>query len=135
MHDIHTRQKEAAYTLSAAQEEEYFKNLLHLIEQEKLYRKSDLKLNEVAARLNTNVKYTSQLIKLQTGLSFTSFINTYRIEEIKAHIVSDQFRHLTMLAIAEESGFNSKATFNRVFKEMTGLSPKVYREQHLQQAS
>ncbi|MFD2514125.1 helix-turn-helix domain-containing protein [Pontibacter locisalis] len=133
MHEIHTIQKEAPYTLSPEQETLYFNNLLRLMKQERLYRKSDLKLNEVASLLQTNVKYVSQLIKLRTGHSFTSFINTYRIEEVKSRILDEQFRHLTIIAIAEDCGFNSKATFNRVFKEMEGTSPKAYREQHLKQ--
>ncbi|MEJ8804431.1 helix-turn-helix domain-containing protein [Pontibacter sp. H249] len=133
MHEVHTTQKEAAYTLSPEQETLYFNNLLLLMKQERLYRKSDLKLNEVASLLQTNVKYVSQLIKLRTGNSFTSFINTYRVEEVKSRIIDEQFRHLTIIAIAEECGFNSKATFNRVFKELEGMSPKAYREQHMKQ--
>lgn len=133
MHDMHTRQKEAAHTLTAHQEELYFGHLLRLMQQEKIYRQSDLKINEVAALLNTNVKYTSQLIKARTGSSYTHFVNTFRIDEIKHRIVDDQCRHLTMLAIAEESGFSSKATFNRVFKEVTGVTPRIYREQCLRQ--
>lgn len=131
MQDMHAQQKEAAYTLNPDQEANYFNSLLHLMEQENLYRKSDLKLNDVAARLNTNVKYVSQLIKLRTGHSFTGFVNTYRINEFKHRILDEQARHLTIIAIAEECGFNSKATFNRVFKEMEGTSPKAYREQRL----
>ncbi|WP_439880680.1 helix-turn-helix domain-containing protein [Pontibacter sp. MBLB2868] len=133
MHEIHTSQKEAAYILSPEQETLYFNSLLRLLQQERLYRKSDLKLSEVASLLQTNVKYVSQLIKLRTGHSFTSFINTYRIDEFKNRILDEQFRHLTIIAIAEECGFNSKATFNRVFKEMEGISPKVYREKHTKQ--
>lgn len=134
MHEIHTSQKESAYTLSPEQELLYFNNLLRLMEQERLYRKSDLKLSEVASLLHTNVKYVSQLIKFRTGNSFTNFINTYRIEEFKSRILDERFRHLTIIAIAEECGFSSKATFNRVFKEMESTSPKAYREQHLKQA-
>lgn len=128
MHDIHAEKKKTAYVLSAAQEELYFSQLLHLMQNEKLYRKADLKLSDVAERLNTNAKYVSQLIKLRTGNNFTKFVNVYRVEEIKARIADRQFRYLTMAAIAEESGFYSKATFNRVFKEIAGTSPKAFRE-------
>ena len=128
MHDMHLEQKGTAYALSAAQEELYFGQLLQLMEQEKLYRKPDLKLSDIAERLNTNVKYISQLVRLRTSDNFPTFVNKYRVEEIKAHLVDQRFRHLTMAAIAEESGFSSKATFNRVFKEITGTSPKSYKD-------
>lgn len=131
-HQIHTiRKREAAYPFSPAEEHYYFERLTALMEQEKLYRKGDLKLSDVAARLNTNVRYISQLVKLRTNSSFTQYVNTYRIEEVKRHIAEEHYQHLTLTAMAAESGFNSKATFNRVFKEMTGMLPKDYRQKVL----
>ncbi|MCC9166136.1 helix-turn-helix domain-containing protein [Pontibacter harenae] len=133
MHEIHEKEKEAGYMLSAAQEELYFDKLLVLMQQEKLYRKGDLKMSDVAERLKTNVKYISQLIKLRTNSNFTAFINSYRVEEVKYRMVDEQYRHLTIAAIAEESGFNSKTTFNRVFKAVTGTSPKDFIAQYQSQ--
>ncbi|MDX5437947.1 MAG: helix-turn-helix transcriptional regulator [Pontibacter sp.] len=124
--EIHAVRK-ASYILTEDQKELYFGQVLHLMQSEKLYRRADIKLSDVAERLNTNVKYVSQLIKNRTGDSFTRFVNSYRIEEFKARIMDEKYRHLTMFAVAEECGFSSKATFNRVFKEITGVSPKEFR--------
>nr|WP_255709887.1 helix-turn-helix domain-containing protein [Pontibacter harenae] len=90
-------------------------------------------MSDVAERLKTNVKYISQLIKLRTNSNFTAFINSYRVEEVKYRMVDEQYRHLTIAAIAEESGFNSKTTFNRVFKAVTGTSPKDFIAQYQSQ--
>jgi AraC-like DNA-binding protein len=53
-------------------------------------------------------------------------MNTYRVEEVKRRINTPSSHHLTLTSIAFESGFNSKATFNRVFKQQTGLTPLQY---------
>lgn len=110
-----------------------FEQLTALMQQEKLYRNSELKLSHVAARLNTNTLYVSQLVKQRTQGSFTQYINSWRVEEVKQHIAIDHLQHLTLAALAEESGFSSKATFYRVFKETTGMSPNDYRKEMLQQ--
>ena len=54
-------------------------------------------------------------------------MNGYRIEEVKRRLQAGDTQRLTLLGIAYESGFNSKTTFNRVFKETTGMSPKAYK--------
>lgn len=124
--EIHAT-KRVSYVLTEDQEELYFGKLLHLMQSEKLYRRADLKLSDVAERLNTNVKYVSQLIKIRRNDSFAKFVNSYRIDEFKARIMDEKYQHLTMFAVAEECGFTSKATFNRVFKEIVGVSPKEFK--------
>ncbi|HDR67474.1 MAG TPA: helix-turn-helix domain-containing protein, partial [Bacteroidaceae bacterium] len=52
--------------------------------------------------------------------------NDYRVEEVKKRLQDPKFKHLTILAIAYESGFNSKSSFNTIFKERTGLTPSDY---------
>ncbi len=51
------------------------------------------------------------------------YVNTFRVKEAIRMIESKNYDHYTLLSIAYESGFNSKATFNRIIKKMTGKSP------------
>ena len=104
--------------------------LLSLMENEKAYLKPDLTLREVAVRLNTPSNTVSQTINQGFGKNFNQFINDFRVEEFKISVINPAHRHLSLLAIALDSGFNSKATFNRVFKRATGISPRQYLEEN-----
>ena len=59
--------------------------------------------------------------------NFYQLINEFRIEEVKQKMTSKGFEHYTLLGIALESGFNSKTSFNRIFKEITGLTPSEFK--------
>ena len=61
-------------------------------------------------------------------MNFNDFINHYRIEDVKNKLKNGDHQHTTLLGIALESGFNSKATFNRAFKKSTDMTPKDYIE-------
>jgi AraC-like DNA-binding protein len=69
----------------------------------------------------------------QLGKNFYDFINHYRVAEAQLLLVDPRYRHLTHLAVAEEAGFNSKATFNAVFKKQTGQTPSEYIRSYGQQ--
>ena len=60
------------------------------------------------------------------GKNFYTLINEYRIEEFKALASDDKNSHLTLLALAYDSGFNSKSAFNLVFKKQTGETPSQF---------
>ena len=65
---------------------------------------------------------------LNTSLNqnFYDFINTYRVSEVKRRLDEGEAENFSILGIAEECGFNSKASFNRVFKKITGTTPTGY---------
>jgi AraC-like DNA-binding protein len=70
--------------------------------------------------------HLSQVINQLEGKNFFDFVNAYRVEEVKRKMADDRSKKLTLLAIALESGFNSKTSFNMVFKKMTGQTPSQY---------
>lgn len=68
----------------------------------------------------------SKILNNHLDQSFYDFINGYRIEEVKLKMISGQAKELSILGIATESGFNSKASFNRVFKKKEGITPSTF---------
>ena len=92
----------------------------------KYYLAPSLTLNQFASHLNLPPRTVSQHINHGIGMPFIDFVNEYRVKEVIRHLEVQDLSHLTLLGIAEESGFNSKSTFNRIFKKFTGKSPKDY---------
>lgn len=97
-----------------------------LIQSEKLYENPELSLTEVARKLQTNTSIISKAINQGFAMNFNDFINKYRIEAVKKKFTNGEHKKSTLLGIAYDCGFNSKATFNRAFKKNTGFSPKDY---------
>ncbi len=102
--------------------------LLDLVKNKKIYLDPDLSLKMTSDMLATNTKYLSQTVNQHTGKNFQQFINLHRIEAVKEKINDPQFRHLTLYGIAHHCGFKNKSTFYKVFKEVTGLTPKAFME-------
>ncbi|MFP2997639.1 AraC family transcriptional regulator [Spongiivirga sp. MCCC 1A20706] len=99
---------------------------LQLIHGKRIYQNPKLKLSDVAQLLDTNTKTISTVINYGFKMNFNDFINHYRIEAIKKKLDTGEQNTTTLLGIAFDCGFNSKATFNRAFKKSTSLSPKDY---------
>ena len=100
--------------------------ILQLIETEKAYEDPELSLTQVAKQLKTNPTIISKIINQGFQLNFNDFINFYRIKAVKEKLKAGEQKTQTLLSIAFDCGFNSKATFNRSFKKVTGVSPKEW---------
>ena len=100
--------------------------LTQLMETEKIYTESELSLSELANRLNTLPNYLSQVINDKEGKNFYDYINMLRIEEFKTLVSRPENRKYTLLSLSYDCGFNSKSSFNKNFKKVTGLSPSEY---------
>ena len=103
-------------------------DLKKYMEVEKPYLNMDLDLDELARNLNAYPHYITQILNTIFNQNFYEFINSYRIEEAKAELINPKNNNLTILAIAYNCGFNSKSSFNRIFKQKTGLTPSGYRK-------
>jgi len=86
----------------------------------KPYLNPDLNLPQLATELGISIHYLSQVINEHFRLNFFDFVNRYRIEAFKERIADPRYRNFSLLGIAFECGFNSKSTFNRIFKQATG---------------
>lgn len=105
--------------------------ILHLVEQEKAYQDAELSLVQMAKQLKTNPTILSKVINQGFGKNFNDFVNHYRIEAVKEKLQAGEQKTQTLLGIAYDCGFNSKATFNRAFKKATGASPKEWMEKNI----
>lgn len=96
------------------------------IETDKLYTDKDLKLNTLADKIGVSNAVLTEFIKNKYNINFTEYINSKRIEEFKALVENPKNNGFTILGLANESGFKSKATFYRVFKNKEGITPNEY---------
>jgi AraC-like DNA-binding protein len=106
--------------------EQLHSRLRHLMKSEKIYTESELSLTELASRLNTPPNYLSQVINDKEGKTFYDYINTLRIEEFKRLISLPESKKYTLLSLSFDCGFNSKSSFNKNFKKVTGQSPSEF---------
>ena len=112
--------------LTAELSEKIYKELIRFMEGKFIYRKNDLNISELASWLDVHPNYLSQIINEREGKNFYDFVNNYRIEEFKRRAVDPQYQHFTLLSLAYDCGFNSKSSFNRHFKKLTGRTPSQY---------
>ena len=101
------------------------------MQKEKVYLNSEIRIQDLANHLKIPVHTLSHLINASLNQNFYDFINTYRINEVKMRLQDEKYSHYTIVAIAFDCGFNSKATFNRLFKQYTGLTPTQYKKESL----
>lgn len=106
----------------------YFKKLQSLCIDNRIYRDSSLDREKVAEMLGISPGYVSQLVNSITGDNFSTFINRFRVEEIKEIMLNPDFDNYSLLAIGLECGFSSKTTFHNSFKKFTGMTPNTYRK-------
>jgi AraC-like DNA-binding protein len=107
---------------------EWKPKLLQYIINERAFEDPELSLTQVAKSLKTNPSLISKVINKGFQQNFNDFINYFRIEAVKLKLEAGEQKTQTLLGIAFDCGFNSKATFNRAFKKATGLSPKDFIE-------
>lgn len=100
-----------------------------LMQIRKLYLIENLELRDLARELSQNPNLVSHILNTHFGVNFHEYVNRFRVEEVKTRITDPAFKHLTILGIALESGFNSKTSFNRVFKQMTGMTPTQFQRE------
>ncbi len=114
--------------LDPAKAEACLKKLVYLLEYEQVYRDETISLTSLADRLAVPYHQLSQIINEKLHKNFYDLINTYRIEEAKKRLIDVGQEKRSVLAIAYDVGFNTKAAFNRVFKKYTSMTPSQFRK-------
>ncbi len=92
----------------------------------KPYLDRELNIYDLSNQLRISRHTLSEVINEHMGMNFYNLVNEYRVKEVKQRMKSDEYRQLTILAIAYDLGFNSKSSFNIIFKEKTGQTPSQY---------
>ncbi len=110
---------------------EAIQKLRSIIESNKLYRNPELSLSDLSRSAEISERVVSNAVNQELGKNFFQFINEYRVEEVKQRLKDPNNDHLKILSLAFDAGFNSKASFNRVFKSYTGQTPKDYKSENI----
>lgn len=124
---LEANKKYANSSLDEATRARVLKKVKRAFECEKIHRQSGLKLQGLCLATNESAHYVSQVINQDLGMSFFDVVNQYRVEEAKEKLLQSQAQ--TILEVALEVGFNSKSTFNKAFKGVTGQTPSAFRAQ------
>ena len=96
------------------------------MEEEKPYLNGKLSLKEVAEKTNISTNHLSQVINENLEKNFFDFVNGYRLNLVKQKIKKPSNKKYTILSLAYECGFNSKSSFNSIFKKHEGMTPTEF---------
>ncbi|WP_299676011.1 helix-turn-helix domain-containing protein [uncultured Dokdonia sp.] len=128
-----TSVKEEKTTIAVAElserDTQIVKAINDALKKDKVFLNPTLNIQELSRKLSLPQQEISQVINAHFHKKFRDLINEYRVEEVKKMLHSEKMSHMSILGVALECGFNSEATFYRIFKKNTGLSPKEYRRQ------
>lgn len=116
-------------TINLCQTEEYQelkRQLTAILNEKELFKMEDINLNILSRHLDVSSKKVSFLLNQCMHTSFYDLMNMYRLAEFKIKVEKGETKEKTILALAFESGFNSKASFNRIFKHKEGVTPNEY---------
>jgi AraC-like DNA-binding protein len=127
--DERSSKKYAKPALAPERARRIWEDLLRLFRDERLHLNRELKLSDVARRLNVSPHNLSQAISVEGEASFLELVNRHRIDEAKRMLADPKTSHLTILAIGFEAGFNNKASFNQAFKRFAECTPSVFRRE------
>jgi len=114
--------------LKDRQAELYLQKLLKYVEEKKPYLNRDLSVQDMADETGIPRHHITQVLNEKHKKNFFTFINEYRVKEVIERFSDRRNNNFTILAIAFDAGFNSKTTFNSIFKSQTGMTPSQYRE-------
>jgi AraC-like DNA-binding protein len=108
-----------------------FERAKETMEAQKLFLEPNLRIKDLAIAMDENAHNLSESINSVGNKSFYDFVNGYRVEHLKMMLTDESKQGFTILALGLESGFNSKASLNRIFKQTTGLTPLQYQKASL----
>ena len=121
------KQKYERSGLTQEKAKRYLQNLLDLMNEEKPFINSSLSLHELSEKLSISAHNLSEIINTHLKQNFFDFVNHHRVEEVKKGLIDPEKQHYTLLAIAIDAGFNSKSSFNTIFKKHTNMTPSQYK--------
>lgn len=119
------------FSLSPQEKERIRIRFTQLIEEEKVFLRNDLRISDIAHLLGSNRTYISNYINQEMNMSFSDYINLYRVEYAQSLLLSPDHQ-LSLLEIGELSGFTNETSFYRNFKKIAGSTPKKWLKEQRQ---
>lgn len=117
------------YTI-VKEKNEHIARIEKIIIQDQGYLNPNLTLDTLTEELQISKSHLSRIINTELKMSFSDYLNSLRIKEAKQLLLNPEFSNYTIVAIGLESGFNSKTTFNTIFKKFTSQTPSQFRKNH-----
>jgi YesN/AraC family two-component response regulator len=132
MEDFRKKQKNDGHKKSAGQMkpqmvDEIKGKVLDAVVGQKMYRDSNLSAQKLSEALGTNTRYVSLVINAEFGMNYSTFINTYRIEEAKRLLADPRYRMVKMEELCKMVGFANRQSFYVSFIKMVGMTPREYK--------
>ena len=129
------KNKEAAYRSLLSQElvSRLKSRIVYMICKKKKYRDSSYSAKQLAEDLGTNTRYISAVVNVSFGMNYTSFVNKYRIEYAKSILKEKRNSKLKMEEVSDMVGFANRQSFYAAFYKFTGISPRKYKIEALEE--
>ncbi len=121
------KNEEGAVELDDKCRQMHLNKLKSYLIEEKPYLNSELTITALAESVKLPRHYITEILKIDLKKNFFTLVNDYRIEEVKKRLINKEHKDDSVLQLAMESGFNSKSSFNALFKQRTGMTPSEYR--------
>lgn len=115
--------------LKEYQADEFLQNLIGYVEKNKPFLDQNLNIYTLSKMTGIQRHHITQILNENYKRNFFTFINEYRVKEVISRFKDRKYDNFTILAIAFDSGFNSKTTFNSIFKNITGMTPSQFRSE------
>lgn len=116
--------------LSQSQITNYKSAIIALMKEEESFLDISLSLRTLADKIDIHPNQLSWLLNASFKKNFNDFINSYRLEYFKSIALKPEYKHITILGLAYDSGFNSKSVFNTFFKKTEGITPSKWVQMH-----
>lgn len=125
---FHRKYQKSGLNEDKVQEVRY--SLEVLMNEQQPYMKTDLTIKEVASLISVHTHELSRVINQEFKMSFTDYINSFRLKEVARRLANPDDNHLKISAISYECGFNSVPTLNVLFRKVYKTTPSKFRSKH-----
>jgi AraC-like DNA-binding protein len=107
--------------------------ILKIIVFDKKYLDKDYSAQDLANEIGTNTRYISAVVNVRFHMNFTSFVNSYRINDAKSILVDKRYQDLNIEEVSDMVGFSNRQSFYAAFYRFTGITPRQWRIDNLRQ--
>ncbi len=114
--------------MSETEINQYVKSLENFMLLNKPFLDAELTLEKLAEQIDIKKHKISQILNVGLSKNFYTYVNEFRVNEFKSRVNSPKFQNYSILGIAYDCGFNSKSSFNYIFKKIEGKTPSNYKK-------